>query len=291
MRFGIMAMQMASLIPPGLTLQNVPAYLAGFDHAGLVRPLVEAGFNPVELGGDLSLFFPGAYSPQAIARLAALKQELDLSYTVHLPIWSTEPSTPLQPVRRGSVEAVAQVLKATLPLEPEVYVLHATGALAAEFYRMRLPESARGLILRLFQSQARASVQALLAETGIPSRKLAVETVEFPLELTLALAEELDLSLCFDTGHVLAGFSGDIELFAALERCLPRLVEVHLNDCPWFGRTGQLGYGQDHQPLGTGDLDTGRLLATLAAVRFTGPLILELTVPEALQSLEVIRKL
>jgi sugar phosphate isomerase/epimerase len=189
------------------------------------------------------------------------------------------------------VEAVAQVLKATLPLEPEVYVLHATGALAAEFYRMRLPESARGLILRLFQSQARASVQALLAETGIPSRKLAVETVEFPLELTLALAEELDLSLCFDTGHVLAGFSGDIELFAALERCLPRLVEVHLNDCPWFGRTGQLGYGQDHQPLGTGDLDTGRLLATLAAVRFTGPLILELTVPEALQSLEVIRKL
>ena len=291
MRFGIMAMQMAALIPQDIAAQNALAHLAGFDHAGLVRQLAATGFKTIELGGDLTLFFPGAYTPVAMARLNELKAELGLTYTVHLPLWSVEPSTLLQPVRRGSVEALAQVIRATRPLEPEVYVLHATGALAAEFYRMRLPESAHGLLMLLFQAHAAESIRAILAETGLSSRRLAIETIEFPFDQTLALAEQLDLSLCLDVGHVLAGFPGEIELFAALERMLPRLAEIHLHDCPWFGRDGQIGYGKDHSPLGAGDLDVGRLLDRLTAAGFTGPLIFELTVPEALASLEVVRRL
>ncbi|MCX6029844.1 MAG: cobamide remodeling phosphodiesterase CbiR [Chloroflexi bacterium] len=291
MRFGIMAMQMNALVPSGVASQNAMAYLAGFDHVGLVRPLAEAGFQTIELGGDLTLFFPGAYTPATMERLAGLKAELGLTFTVHLPLWSVEPSTPLQPVRRGSVEAVTQVIRATRPLVPEVYVLHATGNLAAEFYRMRLPESARGLLMQLFQAQAAESIRAILAETGLPSRRLAIETIEFPFDLTLALAEQFDLSLCLDTGHVLAGFAGEIELFATLERMLPRLAEIHLHDAPWFGRDGKLGYGKDHSPLGTGDLDVGRLLDRLSAAGFAGPLIFELGVPEALASLEVVRAL
>ncbi len=291
MRFGIMAMQMTALIPQDIAPQNAMAHLAGFDYVGLVRSLAATGFKTIELGGDLTLFFPGAYTPAAIERLAALKAELGLAYTVHLPLWSVEPSTPLQPVRRGSVEAMVQMIRATQPLAPEAYVLHATGSLAAEFYRMRLPEAARGLLMQLFQAQAAESIRAILAETGLPSRRLAVETIEFPFDLTFALAEQFDLSLCLDVGHVLAGFAGEIELFATLERMLPRLAEIHLHDCPWFGRDGQLGYGKDHSPLGTGDLDVGRLLDRLSAAGFTGPLIFELTVPEALASLEVVRAL
>jgi kynurenine formamidase len=60
-----------------------------------VRSLAATGFKTIELGGDLTLFFPGAYTPAAIERLAALKAELGLAYTVHLPLWSVEPSTPL----------------------------------------------------------------------------------------------------------------------------------------------------------------------------------------------------
>jgi hypothetical protein len=131
-----------------------------------------------------------------------------ITYTVHLPLWSVEPSTPLRPVRRGSVEAVTQILRATRLLDPEVYVLHATGALAAEFYNMHLPEIARAYLLSQFQNGARESLEQILMETGIPSRRIAIETVEFPFDLTLELADELDLSLCLDTGHVLAGFPG-----------------------------------------------------------------------------------
>ena len=133
MRFGIMAMQIDRLVPAQLPPDQVLTHLARFDHAELVRGLAEKGFNPVELGGDLGLFLPPAYSPEAVARLAALKAELGLSYTVHLPLWSVEPSTLLQAVRLGSVQALVDSIRAVQPLEPEVYVLHATGALAAEF--------------------------------------------------------------------------------------------------------------------------------------------------------------
>lgn len=287
MRFGIMAMQLEALIPAGVPAEQVMANLMGFDHAVLVRRLYEQGFNPIELGGDLGMFLPHAYSPEAVGRLQALKAE-GVTYTLHLPLWSVEPSTPLTPVRRGSVEAVVESIRTTRPLEPEVYVLHATGALAAEFYNMKISETARALILRQFQNGARESIQTLLAETGLPSRKLAVETIEFPLDLTLELAEELDLSICLDTGHVLAGFPGWFDFFEVVERVLPRLAEVHLHDSRRMPE-GKRGYGEDHKPLGRGDLDLGHLLDRLAEARFGGPLVFELTVEEALASLETIR--
>ncbi|PKO22426.1 MAG: hypothetical protein CVU38_09360 [Chloroflexi bacterium HGW-Chloroflexi-1] len=303
MRFGIMAMQIGALIPsapPAGVTSGGPgdliAHATHFDHAALVRSLHAQGFNPVELGGDLSLFMPHTFAPPAIAGLAALQAETGVSYTVHLPLWSVEPSTPLTPVREGSVRAVTEIIRAIAALKPEVYVLHATGSLAAEFYGMRLPAAGKALILRQFQAAARHSLATILAETGIPSRQLAIETIEFPFELTLELAEALDLSLCLDVGHVLVGFSGPVDLFDALETCLPRLAEIHLHDAPclttaarWQGPERQTGYGQDHQALGKGDLDLGRLLDRLIEVDFRGPVILELTVEEALASLDVIR--
>jgi sugar phosphate isomerase/epimerase len=289
MRFGIMTMQRNALIPAGLSAQETLAYIASLDHAGLARRLFSLGFDPIELGGDMPLFLPHTLAPPTVERLAQLKAETGLGYTVHLPLWSVEPSTPLVPVREGSVRALIDTIQATRSLQPEAYVLHATGALAAEFYRMDLPDLAKTFILRQFQNNARDSIKSILVETGLPTRQLAIETVEFPLDLTLELAEELDVSLCLDTGHVVAGFSGPLDLFAALDLCLPRLSEIHLHDARWQGPEQNIAYGQDHRPLGTGDLDLAGLLDRLAQAGFTGPLVLELTIEEALVSLQVIR--
>ncbi len=289
MRFGIMAMQLEALVPSGVPAEQVMANIMNFDHAGLAKSLADKGFNPIELGGDLGMFLPNVYGPEAVARLAAQKSN-NLSYTLHLPLWSVEPSTPLAPVRKGSVEAVVQVIQATTPLNPEVYVLHATGSLAAEFSNMKFSEMARTLILRQFQGGARESLRAILSETGLPSRRLAIETIEFPLALTLELAEEFDLSVCLDTGHVLAGFPGWFDFFEVVEKLLPRLAEVHLHDCKKMP-PGVRGYGEDHKPLGAGDLDLGRFLDRLAEANFSGPLVFELNVDEALQSLKVVKSM
>ncbi len=287
MRFGIMAMQLESLVPPGLAADEIMASLAHFSHAGLAQGLASQGFNPVELGGDLGMFLPDVYNPASIEALGALKAH-GLGYTVHLPLWSVEPSTPLTPVRQGSVEAVVQIIQATRPIDPEVYVLHATGALAAEFYNMKISEMARMLILRQFQAGARQSLQSVLEWTGLPARKLAIETIEFPLDLTLELAEELDLSICLDTGHVLAGFPGWFDLFEVVEKVLPRLAEVHLHDSKKMP-PGVRGYGEDHKTLGRGDLPLGAFLDRLDEAGFGGPLVFELNVAEALESLQVIK--
>ncbi len=289
MRFGIMAMQLEALVPSGLPVEQIMASIMNFDHAGLAKGLADKGFNPIELGGDLGMFLPNVYSSESVQKLAAQRSE-NLSYTLHLPLWSVEPSTPLAPVRKGSVEAVVQMIKATTPLAPEVYVLHATGALAAEFYNMKISELARTLILKQFQNGARESIRAILSETGIPSRRLAIETIEFPLDLTLELADEFDLSLCLDTGHVLAGFPGWYDFFEVVEKLLPRLAEVHLHDCKKMPQ-GERGYGEDHKPLGAGDLDLGGFLDRLTAANFSGPLVFELNVDEALDSLEVVRSI
>jgi sugar phosphate isomerase/epimerase len=289
MRFGIMAMQLEAIVPPGVPAEQIMANIMNFDHAGLAKSLFDKGFNPVELGGDLGMFLPNIYSPESVERLAALRTN-GFSYTLHLPLWSVEPSTPLAAVRLGSVEAVVESIQATVPLQPEVCVLHATGALAAEFYNMKISELARGLILRKFQAGARESIRVILAATGLPSHRLAIETIEFPLDLTLELAEEFDLSICLDTGHVLAGFPGWFDFFEVLEKVLPRLAEVHLHDCRKMP-LGVRGYGEDHQPLGTGDLDLGRLLDRLVAANFQGPLVLELKVAQALESLQVVKSI
>jgi sugar phosphate isomerase/epimerase len=289
MRFGIMAMQLGMLIPSDAQPPELMAHIAGFDNARLVRGIAAQSFRLIELGGDLGMFFPSVYAPDSIQRLVDLKAELGLSYTVHLPLWSVEPSTPLTPVRQGSVRAVVNTIQAVEPLQPESYVLHATGALAAEFYRMRIPEGVRWVLLRQFQSGAFESIRTILAETGLASRKLALETVEFPFDLTIELAEQLDTSICLDTGHVLVGFSGPVGLFEALERCLPRLGEIHLHDGPWQGPGLTIGYGKDHQALGKGDLDLAGLLDRLHLANFAGPIIFELGIEDALASLQVVR--
>lgn len=289
MRFGIMAMQLEALIPSGLPADQVMISIMGFDHAKLVFDLYKRGFNPIELGGDLGMFLPHVYSPESVTKLAALKSE-GITYTLHLPLWSVESSTPLTPVREGSVKAVLETIQATLPVEPEVYVLHATGALAAEFYNMHISEMARTIILRQFQNGARESIRTILEHTGISSRKLAIETIEFPLDMTLELAEELDLSICLDTGHVLAGFPGWFDFFEVVEMILPRLAEVHLHDCKKMP-LGQRGYGQDHKPLGHGNLELARLLDRLKQADFIGPLVFELDIKDAQESLNVVRSI
>ena len=168
MRFGIMGMQLDSLIPPGLPPGAVLQHIMQFDHAAVVSDLHGHGLNPIELGGDLQLFLPQSFAPPAIEALARLKEEQGVTYTVHLPLWSTEPSTPLGPVRRGSVEALLDTIRAVQPLEPEVYVVHATGSLAAEFYQMQLLGAGRDLIVRQFQMYAMESLRVLLAESGVP---------------------------------------------------------------------------------------------------------------------------
>jgi len=293
LRFGIELMQPELLMEHALELGAHPAEVRStelaLDVAAVVERVADLGFNPIELNPDLMMFFPQCFNLSSVERLRTLKESRGLDYTLHLPLWSVDPSTPVQPVRQGSLDALVDGVLRMAPLEPDVYVVHATGALAAELGDMAALAPVRPLVMGLFQEQARSSVERLLKRTGLSPRLLAVENVEFPLELTLELAEEFDLSVCLDTGHVLTGYSGDMTVEEALERTLPRLAEVHLHDA--YRRPGPDGSARvaDHLSLGEGDLAVEWFLGQLEEAGVTGPVIFELTIREALASLELIR--
>jgi sugar phosphate isomerase/epimerase len=291
MQFGIIASQIKFLVPEDLTPEETISHIAGFDISVVVRDLFSKGFNPIELTTDLSIFLPRIFSPESIEKLLKTKEDIGVDYTIHLPLWSVEPSTPLESVRLGSVQAIIDAIKTTAPLEPEVFVLHATGTLAAEFYRMSMPTLAKNYVMGQFQDGARKSLEVILSKTDVPSNKLAIETIEFPFDSTLTLAKEFDLSICLDTGHVLVGFSGPVDLFDVLDAASPNLAEVHLHDGPWQGPEARIGYGKDHLPLGEGDLDIAQFFDKLIEINFDGPVIFELSVGDALASLEFIRSI
>ena len=46
---------------------------------------------------------------------------------------------------------------------------------------------------------------------------IAVETVEYPFERTMQLSEEKGVSIYFDTGIVIGGFSGPVAVLDTLE--------------------------------------------------------------------------
>jgi sugar phosphate isomerase/epimerase len=295
LRFGIEMLQRSLLIEmamPAFAQQgsNAPLAPPSADAAVLVERIADLGFTLIELNTDLNVFFPDSFGVPTIRSLRALKESRGLSYTVHLPLWSIEPSTPVRWVREGSVEALVDAVLRLAPLEPEAYVLHATGALAAEFSTMAaIPDEARPLVIGMFQRHAAHSVEELLRRTKLPSRAIAVENIEFPFDLTLALAEEFDLSLCLDTGHVLAKYSAPVTFEEALQRSLPRLAEVHLHDGYYHPQPDGTFRRGDHLPLGEGDLPLGFLLDTLKETGFKGPVIFELTIEEAKASLDYLR--
>jgi sugar phosphate isomerase/epimerase len=298
LRFGIEMLQPSLLIEMAMPVLAATAGQKGgaqftmpsMDVATLVERIADVGFTLIELNTDLNVFFPDSFGLPTIRRLQALKESRGLSYTVHLPLWSVEPSTPVQWVRQGSVEALVDAVLRLAPLEPEAYVLHATGPLAAEFYTTTaIPDEARPLVLGMFQRHAAHSVEDLLRRTRLPSRAIAVETIEFPFDLTLALAEEFDLSLCLDTGHVLAKYPGPVTFEEALQRSLPRLAEIHLHDGYYHPQPDETFRRGDHLPLGEGDLPLDFLLDTLKEAEFEGPVIFELTIQEAKASLDYLR--
>jgi sugar phosphate isomerase/epimerase len=288
MRFGITPLELANII--SLVSEGGKVDFSRFSFEHIVRATRERGFSLMEVTMDVGFVLPGGLTERTVTALKAVKDELGLTFTAHLPLWAIEPACPNAIMRQASLECLVNAVELVRPLEPEVLVLHATGALAAEFSRLQVSPFIRSLITEQFASFAEQSVHELLKRTKLPSRKLALENVEFPFEGTWRIAEKLDTSICFDTGHLLAGYSGAIEVLDFVKRYYSRIREIHLHD----GGHNPVGEDVvrrfDHQTLGTGALPIEAFLTELHQKRYKGAIIFELTQRQALASLEVIRK-
>jgi sugar phosphate isomerase/epimerase len=240
----------------------------------------------IEMPMEIEHMVPGSLTPEVISELAELKDELDISYTTHLPFWSIEASSFNDFIRSGSVDSMVHSIKLAKELEPEAHVLHSTGSLPVAYARQGFSESVNLIVRGYMTSFVMKSVEEIISKSEVNPRKLAIENVEFPFEFTRDVVDELDTSICFDTGHLLTKMSGDEPLSEFYKKHRDRITEIHLND--GVAERNEAGGHQDHMVLGTGDMPIREFLLELVNDKFEGPLILEMPYEDVIESLNTI---
>ncbi|MFW9943855.1 MAG: cobamide remodeling phosphodiesterase CbiR [Candidatus Sifarchaeia archaeon] len=288
MRFGIVAIE---FIP---ALKRVIAGDApNFSRINMVEIVREAAaiehIQAIEIPMEIEHMVPGSLTPDVISELGELKDELGLSYTAHLPFWAVELTSFNDYIRSGSVDSNAHSIRLVESLEPEAYVLHSTGALAAEYSRQGFSERVNLVVQGYMNSFAMKSVEEIISKSEVDPRKLAIENVEFPFDFTRDIVDELNTSICFDTGHLLTKQCGDEPLSEFYRKHRDRITEIHLND--GLAEKDEAGGHQDHLVLGTGNMPIREFLLELVKDNFEGPLIFEMPHEDAIESLSTIRNL
>jgi len=162
-----------------------------------------------------------------IETLAALADEHDLTYTVHLPL-DAELGSGDESVRLRSVEKCRKVIGLTRTLRPFGYLLHLQG-------RRLGREPADDL--KSWTAALEESILQLL-DDGLSPDALCVETLAYPYEYVWDLVQRRGLAVCLDIGHILMG---GYDLPAYLQQYLPRCRVVHLHG---------IRDGRDHRDIG-----------------------------------------
>ncbi|MFW9863823.1 MAG: cobamide remodeling phosphodiesterase CbiR [Candidatus Thorarchaeota archaeon] len=286
MRFGAVAIEFLPAVQK-IIANGVPDFFR-INLVDIVREVVAIEhIEVIEFTIEMEHMVPGSITPEIISRLADLKDELGISYTVHLPIWSIELASFNPFIRSGGIESICNSIKISRPLEPEAYVLHTSGSLAAEFLRNNTSEPVNLLVSGYMTEFSMKSVEEIISKTEVDPRKLAIENVEFPFEFTRDIVDEYNTGICFDTGHALTKQSGDESVLDFYKQHRDRIVEVHLNDGI---DTKTPGKYEDHLVIGKGELPARDFLLELKKDDFKGPFIFELTTEEVEESLTHIKE-
>ena len=217
--------------------------------------------------------FPGMFpDAQECAVLAQEKRAGSLSYSLHTPLDVSLASLD-ETRRRASVRAVLQAIEVAQPFSPEVYVVHVY--LGDREHDPNPPTDLAG-----WRRQAARSLRELVA-SGVASRDLCVETLDYDFRLLEPVIEEQDVSLALDIGHL--GRDGRDVLWW-WRRCRPRTRVIQ-----WHGVVGT----RDHRSLAHCPRDHARrILAALLEAGYDGVLTLEVfRNGDFVESLAVVRSL
>lgn len=289
MRFGIQPVSVDSVIGQIKDSRNITNSLK-LNFTKIVLDAVKRGYRHIEISLDMHYVLPEGFQKKDIENLLKIKEEHNITYSVHLPLWSIELSSPNRYIRKGSTDCLINAVKIVEPLDPEVYVLHATGALAAEFTRIEIPEQYKKIVMNIFTDNGVSAINRMIKETNLDPNKLALETIEFPLENTLDQIKKVKgAKLCIDTGHVLAKYPGDYDLFELTKKYIDITSEFHLHDGYNFPNRIKGKKIEDHIALGEGQLPI-KFLKLLYEKNFRGPIVFELNFDQAKKSLEFIKK-
>ncbi len=165
------------------------------------------------------------FSETVVKDLQRLSQELKLTYNIHLPT-DLSISDP-DPVRQKQATAtLIKIAERVAPLSPATYTLHVPYA-AAGF---------NGDHIGKWQEAVYGNLEEIVA-SGVPANQIAVETLDYPLQMIAGIVADLELSICMDIGHlVLQG----ADLASVFDTFYKYISIIHLHG---------IANGKDHRPL------------------------------------------
>ncbi len=164
-------------------------------------------------------------SGPVVGELAHLSRNLNLTYNVHLPT-DIDLGSIVEADRRQAVDTVTRIIEGTAPLSPTGYALHIPFGVNIR---------SRDEIHR-WSDRVRRSLE-MLRSAGIPGGLLAIESLDYPLEIIGDILVDLNLAVCLDIGHLIVhGY----RLQSVCDRFSDRITMVHLH-----GAEGK----RDHLPL------------------------------------------
>jgi sugar phosphate isomerase/epimerase len=129
-------------------------------------------------------------SREEIEALSRISKEFSLDYNIHLPT-DVSLAAPNRAGRNEALDALGRVIDMTRELDPSSWTLNIPWDLSKR----------TGTEIERWRERARAGLEKLLG-SGIPSRRLAVENLDYPFGWVRDLILELDLSVCMDVGHL-----------------------------------------------------------------------------------------
>ena len=149
-----------------------------------------------------------------IDRLKNIAQNHNLSYTVHLPL-DIELGSDNSIASRESAQKIVRVIERFDALKPTAYVLH-------------LPmENANSTDnLSAWAGNCRRSMEEILSSSKIEPRNICVENLDYPISFVSSMIEELDLSVCFDVGHLLKA-DGNVMKFWNDWKARIKVIHLH----------------------------------------------------------------
>jgi sugar phosphate isomerase/epimerase len=139
-------------------------------------------------------------SQAVIAELGLLGREFDLSYNVHLPtdVSLTDGNRLRQ---ENAVETMIRVIERVRPLCPSALVLH-----------LPYDEASCEQNTTAWQNRAYQNLEKILP-TVENNKLIAIETLDYPLELLADIPVDLGLSICLDLGHLMVYDCDILEVF------------------------------------------------------------------------------
>ncbi len=169
---------------------------------------------------EIELLFFESPSPETgqlkdeIAELARLALAVGVSYNIHLPIDANicDPD----PYRRdAAISSIRSVIELTAQLSPTSFTLHVPFQAWADD-RERI---------KYWLDHAHQGMTKLL-KTGIPSRRLALENLDYPIEWLEPIITEFNLSICLDIGHLIIN---QYPILATYQHFAERICLIHLH--------------------------------------------------------------